>query len=281
MLLAGTCLHCSMTLRIDRIEGTVMAVNSYLLHGPAGVVVVDGQLTISDARAVRAAVDATGAGLAGVLITHPHPDHYAGAGLIADPDVPIVATEEVAAVIARDDALKNEIVAPMMGAQWPPERRFPDRLVTSGQSIQLAGLAFTVRDLGPGESHADSIWSTGGAWFIGDLLCPNLDAYLADGHYTHWLDTLDLLAREAASDTAFYPGHGAPADRGAIAAQRDYLAAFVEAVTAAADLDPAQRRARVIDRMTEMVSDHRLQFLMELSIEPLAATLTQRRGTTR
>jgi hypothetical protein len=35
--------------RIDRIEGRVMPVNSYLIHGPEGLVLVDGMLTVSDA----------------------------------------------------------------------------------------------------------------------------------------------------------------------------------------------------------------------------------------
>jgi hypothetical protein len=46
-----------MTPRIERVEGTVMAVNSYLIHGPDGIIVVDGQLTVSDALAVSSAVD--------------------------------------------------------------------------------------------------------------------------------------------------------------------------------------------------------------------------------
>ena len=35
--------------RIDRIEGQVMAVNSFVIHAPEGLVVVDGMLTLSDA----------------------------------------------------------------------------------------------------------------------------------------------------------------------------------------------------------------------------------------
>ena len=46
------------TSRIQRIEGTVMAVNSYVVHGPDGLVVVDGQLTLADAAEVRAVIDA-------------------------------------------------------------------------------------------------------------------------------------------------------------------------------------------------------------------------------
>ena len=71
---------------IQRVEGTVMAVNSYVVHGPDGLVVVDGQLTVADAAEVRAVIDGGPLPLAGVVITHPHPDHYAGTGIIVGGD---------------------------------------------------------------------------------------------------------------------------------------------------------------------------------------------------
>jgi hypothetical protein len=49
-----------MTGQIDRIEGRVMPVNPFLVHGPHGVVVVDGMLTVTDAALVRQAIDDTG-----------------------------------------------------------------------------------------------------------------------------------------------------------------------------------------------------------------------------
>lgn len=118
---------------------------------------VDGQLTVSDAAKVRAAVAASGRTLAGVLITHPHPDHYAGAALIAG-DAPILATPQVGSVIRRDDDEKAAIVGAMMGEEWPTERRFPDRLIEAGDTVELAGLRFRVSETGPGESHVDTIW---------------------------------------------------------------------------------------------------------------------------
>src|SRR5262245_15056644 len=98
----------------QRIAGRLMPVNSFLVRGPDGVVAVDGQLTVSDARLVREAVERSGLPLAGVLVTHPHPDHYAGIGHIVGPDaVPVVATRAVDEIIRRDDARKDAIVGPM------------------------------------------------------------------------------------------------------------------------------------------------------------------------
>jgi glyoxylase-like metal-dependent hydrolase (beta-lactamase superfamily II) len=262
-----------MTPRIERIEGTVMAVNSYLIHGPGGIIVVDGQLTIADADAVRGAIERSGQKPAAMVITHPHPDHYAGAGRIVPPEVPILATADVAQVIRRDDKIKDAIVGPMMGDQWPASRRFPDRLVEPGSTVSLAGVELSVRAAGPGESNADSIWSIGSSWFTGDIVCPDVDAYLADGHYSTWLDSLGRLSRDAPADAIFYPGHGAPASRAGIAAQRAYIETFVEAVGRSLSLDPGQRRSQVLAGMAPLVTDRRLQFLMELSIEPVAAAL--------
>lgn len=250
------------TMDIERIEGTVMAVNSYLVHAPAGIVVVDGQLTRSDAIAVRDAVRATGKPLAGVLITHPHPDHYAGAGLIAESGEPIVSTASVAAIIERDDVLKDSVVGQMMGAQWPNERRLPDRIVDG--SITLGGQDFTVYDVGQGESHADSIWTVGDAAFTGDLVCADVDAYLADGHHAAWLDALDTLDTRIGTRTC-YAGHGGPLPAGAIEAQRTYIQTFVDSVRGGASDE------QVVARMTGLVTDRRLQFLMQLSIAPIRA----------
>ena len=262
--------------RIDRIEGDAMLVNSYLVHGPDGLIVVDGQLTVPDADKVRRAIDATGRPVAGMLVTHPHPDHYAGAArMLGGLDAPMIATPAVDAVIRRDDAEKDTIVGPMMGTAWPDERRFPDVLVEPGTSISLGGLELTARDLGPGESHSDTLWLLDELTVIaGDVAYNDMHAYLADGEYDGWLHTLRLLDKEMPDDVVLYVGHGEPAGRELLAAQRVYVEEFVAAVSAAAGLDPDARQAAVTAQMRRLLPNDRLQFLMELSIEPVRAGLS-------
>lgn len=255
-----------------------MAVNSFLVHGPSGVVVVDGQLTVADAGKVRAAVADSGRDLAAVLITHPHPDHYAGAGLIAG-DAPIVATPQVDAVIRRDDEEKSAIVGAMMGEQWPAQRRLPDRLVEPGVAVELAGLHFRVSDNGPGESHVDTLW-----WlddqtvFAGDLAYNGMHAYLADAHYNEWLAALAELEASLPDGATLYLGHGEPAGKPVLGAQRRYIHAFLAAVGEHLGGDADVRRQRVIERMRGMAPDERLLFLMELSVEPVHDTLVRQAG---
>ena len=102
-------------------------VNAYLVETAAGIVAVDALLTVSESQAMRDALERTGKPLNAVLLTHSHPDHYAGlAQLVAQDDVPIIAPQGVIDTIARDDATKDAIVGPMFGDEWPSKRIFPN-----------------------------------------------------------------------------------------------------------------------------------------------------------
>jgi glyoxylase-like metal-dependent hydrolase (beta-lactamase superfamily II) len=267
--------------RIERVEGDVMPVNSYVVHGPTGLVIVDGQLTVPDADKVRRVVDAGAEPVAALVVTHPHPDHYAGAArLLAGLDAPIVATAAVDAVIRRDDAQKATIVGPMMGDAWPVERRFPDVVVESESTIDYGGLTFSVRDIGPAESDADSLWILHRtAVFAGDVAYNGMHSYLADGRASEWLAALDGLESDLDDDAVLYVGHGEPGGKELLGAQREYVETFVDAVAAAAELDPAARHDAVTARMDRLVADDKLRFLMELSIEPVTASWSRERAT--
>jgi len=262
------------TPNILRIRGTVMDVNSYLIETADSIVVVDGMLTLSDARAVRAHIAERGKPLRGLIVTHAHPDHYAGAGeILRGHDVPYLATASVAAVIARDDSIKDRIVGPMMGAEWPATRRFPTAI--SAATVTLGDVAFTVREVGPGESPADSVWQLDDRHlFVGDLVYNGMHAYLADGHHAAWLAILDQLNATIDPDATLYVGHGQPGGRALLAAQRRYVVAFVEAVAKHRDRAPDERRAAVVAEMQRLLPVDDLRFLMELSVDPVAAAST-------
>lgn len=265
----------SSKVRVERVEGTAMAVNSYVVEGPDGLVIVDGQLAMSDARAVRAVVDGFGRPVAAMVLTHPHPDHYAGgATILKGLHAPIVATRSVADVISRDDAVKDSIVGPMMGAEWPSERRIPDEVIDPGGVVRLGGLEFAVRDLGAGESGADTLWSIDQhTVFSGDVAYNDMHAFLADGWFREWLVLLEALEAEFDEGTTLFVGHGAPSGTAVLGRQADYVRTFVDVVAAHADDDAARRHDVVVETMRRLVTDDRLLFLMELSIEPVLAVL--------
>jgi glyoxylase-like metal-dependent hydrolase (beta-lactamase superfamily II) len=259
--------------RIDRIEGRVMPVNAYVVHGPSGLVLIDGMLTISDAALVRQAIDESDRSLAGVVVTHPHPDHYAGLAEITNgDDVPLIATRAVDEVIRRDDEMKNGIVGPMMGTEWPTRRTFPNQTVANGDRIELGGLTLTVEELGPGESPFDCVWRLDPATlFAGDVAYNRMHAYLADGHWQEWLATLDRLDTTLPADVTLHIGHGPSGGKELLAAQRQYIETFITAVTRNADAIAAGDHTPVVDMMRTVLPTDDLLFLMELSIEPVHA----------
>lgn len=265
-----------MTYRIDRIAGQVMPVNSFVVHGPDGLVVVDGMLTTSDAALVRQAIDDADVPLAGVVITHPHPDHYAGlTHIVGHHELPIIATREVAALIRRDDETKDAIVGPMMGPEWPKRRLFPNHTVADGDTVTLGGLTLRVRSLGPGESFADTIWELDDATlFVGDVAYNGMHAYLADGQWAHWLDVIDRLDHDLTSTATLYVGHGPPGAKDLLAAQRRYVETFVEAVQRHATAVADGNNRPVLDELRRIVTSEDLLFLADLSIAPALVQLT-------
>jgi glyoxylase-like metal-dependent hydrolase (beta-lactamase superfamily II) len=240
-------------------------VNAYVIEGDDGVVVVDGTLTVSGGRGLRAQVEATGKPLAGVLVTHAHPDHYGG--LVELPEAPIYALAGVDEVIRRDDERKEQILRPMFGDEWPERRVFPNRPVADGERVTLGGLTFTAADLGPGESPHDSLWLLGDDVFCGDQFYGRMHAYLADGFHAQWLANLQRLRRELPAGARLHPGHGESGGLEMLDWQETYIRTFIDAVRR------SETEQEVIDAMTAFLPTDDLRFLMELSIEPVAAQL--------
>lgn len=106
--------------------------------------------------------------------------------------------------------------SPVYGAEWPAETCYPNSLLADGARVQFGELSFTVREVGPAESHADSyllMTANGRATvaFTGDLAFHGTHPYTADGHSGAWLAALDVLSGELAGVGTLYPGHGEPA----------------------------------------------------------------------
>jgi glyoxylase-like metal-dependent hydrolase (beta-lactamase superfamily II) len=250
-------------------------VNAYLVETESGVIAVDGLLTVSAAREMRAALDRLGKPLHAALLTQSHPDHYAGlAEIVAGYDVPIVAPQGVIDTIASDDATKDQIVGPIFGDDWPTRRVFPNTAIRDGESLTFDGATFTVIDLGPSESPHDSPWVLGDdakVVFLGDQIYDHKHCYLADGFYDEWLENIEALRTRFPDDAVFYIGHGGPVGREMWDWQRGYIETFLDAVANADWSDPTLAKATVVERMKAYEPSDELQFLMELSIEPVAA----------
>lgn len=257
--------------------GAGTPVNAYIVEGRAGTVVVDATLTISDGRALRASLEKLDKPLLGVVITHAHPDHYGGlVELVRNLDVPVFATGGVDEVIRRDDPLKEQILRPMVGDEWAAQRAFPNETVSDGEVVSLDGIALRVTDLGPNEPPHDSIWALEDPdrhVFSADLAYDRHHCYLADGFYQQWLENIARTQEQLAVGVTLHPGHGEPCGAEALDWQHGYINTFIEAVGSADWSDADSARTAVIAQMLDYLPTNALQFLMELSIDPVAEQL--------
>jgi glyoxylase-like metal-dependent hydrolase (beta-lactamase superfamily II) len=252
-------------------------VNAYIIESRSGTVAIDSTLTVSDGRALRGRIDELGKPLLGVVVTHTHPDHYGGlVEVVGDRKIPVFAAAGIADAIRKDDPVKEQILRPMFGDEWAHERSFPNQEVGDDQTLSLGDIELRLSNLGPGESPHDSFWtleSDRNQVFCGDLAYDRHHCYLADGFYTGWLANIQRARQEMPQGTTLHPGHGEPCGTEVLDWQAGYIKAFIDAVSAADWSDPDAARRSVVDRMTEYLPSKSLEFLMELSIDPIAKQL--------
>ncbi|MBX9752050.1 MAG: MBL fold metallo-hydrolase [Roseococcus sp.] len=209
---------------------------SVLLTGPREAILIDGGFTLSDGRAVAAAIQASGKRLTTILVTQSDPDYYFGLAPIraAFPAARIIAAPETVAAIRASVQKKLETWGPQLRENGPqsladvviPEASAEALLRLDGEAVEIipaAGLANRRHVRVPA---LDAVLG-------GVLVFAGLHVWTADTptapERAAWVANLNAMA--ARDPRIVVPGHMAPGaamDASALIFTRDYLRAFEE-----------------------------------------------------
>lgn len=210
-------------------------VNSFLIEGDEGVIVVDTQFLVSSARALRKSFEAFAKPLAAVIITHPHPDHYNGLPVLLEslPAAPIYATRSTIDGIKATQAAKRIAWAPIYGDDYPKADRLPNRVVETDERLVIAGIELRMLDLGPGEAsdmtviHVPEV----DALLASDLIYSRCHPWLAESRSDAWLRQIDDVDQRFGHVSQVFAGHGPQGGRELLDEQRRYILEFRETVS--------------------------------------------------
>ncbi len=211
----------------------VFDVNTTLIVGDDGALLVDTLSTDAQARELRAAVERVTSLPLTVVNTHHHFDHCFGNGLVVDPDRPIWAHVEAARLLREHSVrLQREWYL-----EWSPTHaelaeglaavtvRAPDQTVHTEKTLDIGGRQVVLRHLGPGHSAGDLVVHVPDADTLvaGDLVEEGGPPMFGDAYPLEWPSTLVALLGLTSSGTVVVPGHGAIVDPDFVRAQHAEL----------------------------------------------------------
>jgi glyoxylase-like metal-dependent hydrolase (beta-lactamase superfamily II) len=276
---------------VHRYESPKMdPVNLYWLETKEGIILVDTGRFLSQAQyalaEIRAQTDKT---ILGILLTHPHTDHYGGLPVFvkaAGADVPIYASQITYDDMKTDGQGFIKVRNELHGNDFPDhdEIPLPNRIVKDGDEFQLGGLTFKVIDLPKNETIVTTLYylPQQGALFAGDIITNKSIPFLGDGYSKNWLTQLQVL-QQRYPDQMVYHGHGEPGRaRPLIKAQIEYIETLRNLVAKALSTGisiTSEEKEAIVAQMEKRYPDYRsslvLPGLLENGINGIAKELKQ------
>lgn len=189
--------------------------NAYWLESKEGIVLVDALFLRPDAELLATLIASRQKPLAGIILTHPHVDHFGGLAAMRRrfPGVKIYATRGTADGVrpTHEKAYADGWIQ-AYGTDYDAEVVAPDTIVESGRELNLAGMSFILRSLGPMEASDNTVVYNKelDALFVGDALVNGGIYYLGEGRSASSIEAMLKLGAAYPATTTALPGHSDP-----------------------------------------------------------------------
>lgn len=246
---------------------TGFLVNSTIVAGDKDAVLIDAQFSLADAHRLVAQLLESKKNLTTIYITHFHPDHYFGLGVVkqAFPKAKIVTTAQSLAEIKKTWKAKTKQWGPMYGTLVPATPVLPAAL--AGKTIALEGQTLEIHGPAQGDSPDNTyVWIPSTKTVItGDIVFNGVHVWTAESTAESrkaWIKTLDEVS--ALGPTTVVAGHKDPKakdDAAAIKQTRDYLEAFDAAVAS------SKTSAEVQQKIKAKYGSHQLDIILTIGAD--------------
>ena len=258
-------------LKTDVFFGTGFPVTSVLVSGEKEAILIDAQFTLSDAHRLAGMILDSKKTLTTIYVTHGHPDHYFGAGVLkqAFPDVKIVALPETVEGIKASWKGRMDFWRPQYGNNIPTEVIIPDvlpgnTLMLEGETLELHGKQYGD---GPNNSYV---------WIPSLKTIAAGDIVFSGGHFNvpsndasreAWTRTLNQMAAHQPVDVI--SGHrpvGGKADGSILTFMVDYMRDFT--VASASSKTPAELKEKILKLYPGRSNENTLNTAAENAFRP-------------
>jgi glyoxylase-like metal-dependent hydrolase (beta-lactamase superfamily II) len=209
-----------MSIDVEMLTVGPFAENTFLLRkeGSDRVLLIDPG---EEHQRILNAVEAGGATVEAILITHCHIDHIGAVSPVAAATGAPVYCPELEAMLLSE--INTIVQVPGMG---PYENYDPDKLLSGGETLELAGLTLDVIAT-PGHAPGHITYSVRdeNAIFSGDVLFQSSVGRvdLPGGDGPTLLQSIQNLFETHPAETDVYPGHMGPTTLGAEQATNPFL----------------------------------------------------------
>jgi glyoxylase-like metal-dependent hydrolase (beta-lactamase superfamily II) len=240
----------ALTLKVFTSSPEGFLVNSTLVSGAHDAILIDAQFVLGDAKRLVAEIKATNKHLTTVYVTHFHPDHYWGFGVLKEafPDAKLVALPKTVKEIESTALAKVKQWQPMFKDNIPVKPIVPEPI--QGRTLLLEGQKLEIFGEQQGDTPDNSYVyiPSLSAVVCGDIVYSGVFPWTAESTAEQrkaWLQTLDRIA--ALNPKVVVAGHQRP-DAGtapsSLAFMKSYLKSYDEVLASSKTAAEAESKIK-------------------------------------